>query len=708
MQDVVERHCQQVTNALVDIINIYPHQNIFIYPILDTLLLYPQKPRIISFYSSHLNPDRPIYTTLKDPEIYPSFARMLRGQSKSSRILIPTTDIYVSLHEIDTSKGIVKATFNPVSSAEMGHMADILQGLTDGREETGSGLKLLEHIALRIKEGPKIRRAASRNRPLRARPKSGGHVTAENSTPSEETIALLFEPLRSALDDAFGDYIKSPLLSRLYNRDLPFPNLFCVVQNKISQKRRHFFDYTARVLLSTNQAALIRAACGEQSCADLELPLGPNARSIADSVFASGVIDFSSEEPGVGRDDSGPGQSIFDSPRHAAERRVYGQLVEPAQVFYMPVHVGGVPWLALFTLSNKEETNLSWALNFRLYRTLIPRINERMRAGIKRVYLHLIGEKLVEALAHKDSGSLLSRVNHAWEQLTYVYPHKGVRLVENGRNGPKEMKLPDGRFVSFELYDNPHYERQIDYDLLDEQSVRDKIYHTLVRADEKRAEVEQRFWDEVLSQRHTIFNRIPLNELRNAVASDVSELSGDTRVEVDDAKRTLDILNVSLQIALRRGGSHPLKGQSFLGLLGWLKERILSSEMKPVFDFAPDAPDLPIQDEDLSAAFTVIWNLWHNASKKYPSATERHFTVKACRRDDDLALTFINQREMPEAWINYLLDEGPSPSDRQETTGLEITRHRLQQLRWPRAEVRAEDGHTHLTIVIPQRATGRD
>jgi len=709
MQDVAEqRHQQQVTNALVDIINVYPHENIFIYPILDTLLLYPQKPRIISFYASDSKPDEPVYTTLKDPEIYPAFAQALRGQPKPSRILIPTTDIYVSFHEVDTSRGIANVTFNPISTDEMSHVESILSALTEGKEETGSGSKLLTFVAARIKEGPKVNRLSPHGETLRPRPAVSAPPNAENCLPAEEMISSLLEPLRSAIDDAFGDYIKSPLLAQLLNRDLPFPNIFCVVQNKIDYRRRGCFDYTARVLLSTNQTSMIGMACGEQSCADLERPLGPSARSIADSVFASGIIDFSSEEPGVGRDDSGREKSSFDVRRHAAEQRVYGQVVEPAQVFYIPVHIGGVPWLALFTLSKKEETNLSWAHNFRLYRTLIPRINERLRAGVKRVYLHLAGEKLSEALEHKDSSSLLDRVNRAWEQLTYVYPHKGIRIVPAEYNDAKALELPDGRLVSLELYDNPHYDRQIDYDLLDEQSVWDKVHHALVRAGEERAEVDRRFKAEVLSQRHTIFNRIPQNELSNAIASDATELSGETRVWVEDAKRAIDILNISLKIALQRGGAHPLRGQSVLGLLDWLKERSLSSEMRPVFNFASDAPNLTIREKGLSAAFTVIWNLWHNASKPYSSTTEGYFTVQALRRDEDLVLTFVNEGKMPEEWIAYLLGKGPSPSDRQEQTGLEIVRDRLRQLEWTLAEVRVDGGHTRITVVIPGLVAGRD
>jgi hypothetical protein len=707
------RRRQQIVDALVSIINIYPQKETFLFPILDTLLLYPQKPRIISVYADNSEAHDPIYTSMQDPELSSIFKEKLRhGElSTASCIKVPNTKYYFCLHQFDASKDMKTVTFSPIDGDELKGFRSIFNKLNS--KETDSGRVVLEFITERIQE------VQLRKQQAVAAPGTDQSITANLEGGaidiSEEEIWELLAPMRRVLDDALADFLESPLIDKLNRRDLPFPNIFCVVQTKISSPRRTHFDYTARVLLSYIQKERIGGACGQDYCDHLEYPLGPSVRSIADSVFASGIIDFSSEGPGEGRDRGGSKSAKSpDSLRRVAEKCVYGRIASDPKVFYIPVHIGGVPWLSLFTLTEmlggEEAQTLSWTHNYGLYVTLIPRINNRVRAGVKRLYINLLGDRLADELMYSDGSNLFGRINRTWKRVAYVYPHKVAVLVPADK-GKGDFELPDGSWARLELNDNPYYTRQIqiEHDFLDgdRQHILDECKKAIDRAKAKQSEVDRRFVAEVLSQRHTVFNRIPDDQLRNALTSPADELSGEARVHVADASRMTDVLNVSLWIGLRKQGDHPLRNEkSVLRLLRWLAERTLTSEAKPVLEIGGDGSDVPLPDEQLSAAFTVLWNLWHNASKKHPSSAGKSFTVKAVKRNSTLEIVFRNEGSMVRPWADYLLGKGPCPNKLPEPRGLQIVlEEQLPQLGWQISGVEVGNGHTQITLRIPDTSS---
>ena len=136
----------------------------------------------------------------------------------------------------------------------------------------------------------------------------------------------------------------------------------------------------------------------------MEWPLGATARSIADSVFSSGVVDFSDEQTGQGRDIPSTDKQSDDWKRQQAEKRVYGAIAKDRHVFYVPIHVSGIPWLALFTISPRSAKIATWAHTYALYRSLVSDAIENIRALAKSTYLRLVKEAFVE-----NTGT---RINH--------------------------------------------------------------------------------------------------------------------------------------------------------------------------------------------------------------------------------------------------------------------------------------------------------
>jgi hypothetical protein len=690
-----------VEDGLIGAITTYSVNEVFLYPVIDNLILLLQQPLIVSFYHRSPRVNEPKFTTLLDPGLRHKLRKPpVRPAAERFMVPIPRTEFSACFQTIDTSSGIRQATLGALEPGQLGQFEQIFSDLYV--DASYVGLKALDAIGQGLDRGPDK---------FRAEP-----LPAGTDAPSEDEVREMLEPMRKVITEAYADYKDSPLISYLKGPELPITNLFCVVRNSIDGSRSGLFNYTARVMLSDVQKEQIarRFGSNEKLSEYLEYPLGMTARSFADYVFASGVLDFSSETPGQGRDQSSSEKDSQDRRRKEAERRIYEAITPEPKTFYIPIHIAGVPWLALFTLTPAPEDPieidpLSWAHNSLLYQILIPRIAERLRAGARLAYLQLIGRKFAEALSESDSSTLIARVNRAWERILRVYPHHGVRLAAAESRCANSLTLPDTREVCIKLYENPYYVRKINYDLLNISHVEDVCRRALQEAARQQVEVRSKFNERVLSQRHTIFNRTTSSLIEMALERGNEELSGVARDIVEDARRMTGVLETSLWIALREGlrGNHPLREvKTVLQLLRWLQVYTPSFELRPVLTVAEDVEDTIINEEQLADSFTVLWNLWHNASKTYGLYEPATFQVNVAQAADGMVITFINEgyNDLTQAWLDYLLAKTESPNKKKgpELRGLEIVNQRLRSLGWSIRDAKIEGEHTHVSVLVPK------
>jgi len=287
------------------------------------------------------------------------------------------------------------------------------------------------------------------------------HVCGEQ--PDASTRLLAFEALRLHLGRLFDDLKDVPVLP---SQDPDIVNLFAVVKWTAPGLERvvaplsgsHgnvLYPYSAQILLTPQQQLWVDSNAGEGAWRTIERPLADGSRAIADSPLTSGVIDFSlpqERESTRGRDcASRPSSSTEETEkdgRRALEDRLYPKIAGGQyQVFYVPVHVGGSPWLALYTF--RQPGRREWRSLYHFYRDLVPYIAGSVRTVAQEAYADCLAGLVERALKeHRRADGLIEVINERWSEahLFYPFPQLHLERSDNRSSSPFRtgLPLPDG------------------------------------------------------------------------------------------------------------------------------------------------------------------------------------------------------------------------------------------------------------------------
>jgi len=684
-----------VADAMITAVNRYPQKDVQLLPILDTLALLIQRPLCFSFFRKKASDTYEcLRTTLCDPDLDEQFQQTLLSVEKtgSNLIAVPGTEVFLAVHEIKPERvdGVLKAKFPELADTQpFKALFDVLDG-----EESGLGKDVLRHIAQSLndsKQMPTVRFGGSED---------DSYWDDRRRILRRITPRSLTDLVKPVVNGALALVSDSPLIKTLPGKQLPFSNLFFVLRSATNDSiRRLCFSYTAQVLLSSDQKCAISAAVDAAYPSLIELPLGTDARAIADSVFHSGTVDFSDEEAGKGRDVPSGNKESSDWKRQEAESKVYAAITKNPHVFYVPVHVSGVPWFALFTISRRNEETGTWAHNYAIYRSLISGVAENIRALAKSTYLQLVKEIFLEEYRKQDQPSFMRRVNDRWEELSLVFPFPSIRLAsQSPRSNDRRVKLPDGLLAEVEIRPNRWFPTQIKYDVLDEMSVHQTLADALTEV-EKEGRAARLEWE---SQEHTIFNVLPTNQIEAALACEPSELKGEARGFIEDARRKTMVLETSLSIPLANrplGRLQAITGVS--GLLTWLKVNGSFGRKTCVLTLPSDVPDFPLNGRpELANAFTLFWNLWSNAAKTHGKHSSATYWITGVRQNGSLIVTFKNAGELSPSYVHYLLQDGATWPGPPERKGLIIVKDKLKVLNWKLSDILVEGGFTTIFIAL--------
>jgi hypothetical protein len=318
---------------------------------------------------------------------------------------------------------------------------------------------------------------------------------------------------------------------------------------------------------------------------------------------------------GKGRDISGT--SPEDNLRQEAEKILYGSLLKNARIFYIPIHVNGVPWLALFTLNpppqNKRFDSYGWYRNSQIYRSHIPKIAERLRNGSKQIYLNQLGIILSEGVKNLTNPTFFDKINMDLQRLTTIYPFDTIKVLSEKSVKSVELKLPSGKQLFIELCLNKYFLKQLNYQLITLGEIRTYLQNRI-------KEIYQIAYDQFQSRiryyEHTIFNMMPSNNVD--LAKKYLERSNIEKCnyELENAKNKLDIVKLSLRSIFTQDKIDKIQEEigrpTVKGILDWLYTRKLKSDKRINLIYGQNYTDHVLIGGQLKNCFLVIWNLWHN------------------------------------------------------------------------------------------------
>lgn len=267
---------------------------------------------------------------------------------------------------------------------------------------------------------------------------------------ADAEIKELLEPMRLALDEILIDIGK--IGDRL---TLPstLPNIFVAIRvyRKMEKLRKEKYDYTAMLMLQEKTKDGIENWCktgtypdciskgkGYKDCVNALQQILGDTRVSADLVFASGIITFgvptiANKKAEVEKE----GQSARDT-----EKCIYFEM-DP-YLTYFPIHIGGSPWLAMYTLTkNSEEISWeTWRHNYLFYRQVLQNVPGLIKQRSQQIYLYLTSEKVIDAIRRAyNNSSFLEAVNLSMIKVAQVYPFPLIKFIEWSEECKHELSV---------------------------------------------------------------------------------------------------------------------------------------------------------------------------------------------------------------------------------------------------------------------------
>ena len=193
------------------------------------------------------------------------------------------------------------------------------------------------------------------------------------------------EAIRKILNDVFESFKGNPII---YSTEWGMIKFFTVIRYPSSLRIDEV--YTAQILLSDNQLKSVNENKSKWhtdfTLEIFEKPLTQSETSLADICFKIDTVQF-----GLGYD---------TTKQRPAETEFYKSLIgsDPKSVFYVPIHVNGCPWLAIYRIIGENEPVDNWSLNYEMYSQYTLLIAEKIRLRTKEVIFSLIDTFIQDAI----------------------------------------------------------------------------------------------------------------------------------------------------------------------------------------------------------------------------------------------------------------------------------------------------------------------
>ncbi|OAQ20625.1 HAMP domain-containing histidine kinase [Thermosulfurimonas dismutans] len=465
-------------------------REVLIYPFLDYLYLYfqPSKkddPLVFMFWEG----DRCIFSSFNDLYYTKKYGLIKENFTPPPhRMLLSDSGFYLSIHKVNSQK-LKQFEKKKNAKSNRDNLAELQNELLPVDKEKTESLEILfedSQFKLFFIERGTLNSLLSAIQSEIKDPYMSKLVD-DYEKQIDEDLDIKFvnkctDGLRVILDECWQDI--QDFLS-INSEDKPeLGNIFCVIRMACYKNLRYtIFPYTAKILLSKNQANILqdwmehkcnkcRKNCKVKNGANivdvLEAPLSKNARAIADLVFCSGIVEFG-REPSDKVWDTYKENFEMDKSRQQVERCIYPS----GYIYYVPIHVGGHPWLALFTFSSGQDR---WLYNYTFYRDIISVVATKLRLKALDQYILQIGNIFIEKLNEPSKlvSEFIEETNKKLKWLARIYPFPLIRIEENKK--AKKIDVLYYRNLPIIAKENPFFGKpQVNYGAFKEEVLLEKV-----------------------------------------------------------------------------------------------------------------------------------------------------------------------------------------------------------------------------------------
>ena len=446
----------------------YLPAKVLLYPLIDNLLIMHQSQLVFAIWED----DTFLFSTLKD-SAYTKEYNLRWKANKNERISLGETRYSLSIHDFSSFEEENGEVCLRVAHDETKLTAELLNK---------QDIDLLDNKFFQALEES----ITDQNEFLKL--KHTENTKQDYSKVTNEEAQRLLKPVRNLLDDVFSIDFPMKYLNTKYE-EIKYKNVFAIVRYCPDNYLRfkNSFDYTARMILLSETKEAIKKILVKNDCTEqlskysyeefiqkLETPLGPDSRSVADLVFSSGNVNFGHKAhekdwDTFSNDDSR--QNSSDTERRKLEGYIYP---EDSSLFYHPIHIGGTPWLCLFTFNSDTNEESGWHHNYSFYRDMASKVARTLREEIPKIYSDLIADILIKNI--NDSvlslHRILPKINRELQKLARIYPFSLLEIKEDENdNGDNILDIHGRGRAYIKFHDNPFFKAQVDYKLTDNESI---------------------------------------------------------------------------------------------------------------------------------------------------------------------------------------------------------------------------------------------
>jgi len=411
--DNKNKHVADIANSIFASWNLFPAATVDFIPFFDNLKSLIQDRIILSFFDISNHERKLLFHTFQDPyfenDLDTSIIKFVNEHPERAINLSENTSLYAMKFNFSNSQPKLTLHVVELGNTNYNQFEELIATIKQEYEQ------LIPVISNFVK-------TANSNHLNKYRQPINSLVNTDFDLNKDSYL----DEVRELIEECIVDVADSLLLRVKLGDNNFIPNLFAVVAYPSSVKRCEVFNYSAQILLTKTQKEAINKWSNSEDYSNiLETPLSNSARSISDTSFCTGFVEYS----GIAGQEMDCAASPDDIARQVKEEGLYAALtntnsIDERVVNFIPIFLNGCPWIVFYTLSKKEEnSNKAWDHNYFIYRDLISKVGNSLRIKAKSRYFEIIGNIIENSYNGSiDAESYIQKANLQLQQLSCFFP----------------------------------------------------------------------------------------------------------------------------------------------------------------------------------------------------------------------------------------------------------------------------------------------